>query len=160
MKLFLYCFAVWTTTHGFFISMGGFHSFNNRNKPGITLPPGPVIELVRKGLLIPPTEQEIKDRSKGDPFSKFLALVQTTWFAAQCIARHIEHLPITQLEIATLAYIVPIFGFYVCWWNKPLGVAEPVRVQSDNFGSYDNEDLHWWQYVGHTFAGQLQSHFN
>lgn len=139
--------------------MGGFHTFNNCNEPGITLTPLHVVELVRQGLIIPPTEQEINDRSKSDPFSKSLALVQTLWFAMQCIARHIEHLPITQLEIATLAYIIPIVGIYICWWNKPLGVAEPVQVQTDDFGGYDDECLNQLGYVICAFTGQLQWYF-
>lgn len=52
----------------------------------------------------------------------------------QCIARHIEHLPITALEIATLAYTVPIVGIYTCWWTKPLGVTQPIRIQKGMLG--------------------------
>lgn len=101
--------------------MGGFHQFDG-DLPGVHLVPGDVIHLISEGVLIPPSEQEIKDRSKADSFSKLIVLVQTLWFVMQSIARHIEHLPITELEIATLAYTIPILGIYICWWNKPLGV--------------------------------------
>ena len=46
----------------------------------------------------------------------------------QCIARGIKHLPVTHLEIVTLAYAAMNFVIYVFWWNKPLNVNRPVRV--------------------------------
>ena len=75
-----------------------------------------------------PTEEEIKDKGKSDWFAKSLVLLQTSWFVTQCIARAIEHLPITHLEIVTLAYAAMNFVIYIFWWNKPLNVNRPVRV--------------------------------
>ena len=46
----------------------------------------------------------------------------------QCIARAVEHLPVTHLEIVTLAYAAMNFVIYVFWWNKPVNVNRPVRV--------------------------------
>ena len=46
----------------------------------------------------------------------------------QCIALAIKHLPITHLEILTLAYPAMNFVTYIFWWNKPLNVNRPVRV--------------------------------
>ena len=51
-----------------------------------------------------------------------------SWFVMQCIACAIEHLPITHLEIVTLAYAAMNFVIYVFWWNKPLNVDWPVQV--------------------------------
>ena len=75
-----------------------------------------------------PTEAEIKDRGKSDWLAKSLVLLQTSWFVMQCIARAIEHLPVTHLEIVTLAYAAMNFVIYVFWWNKPLNVNRPIRV--------------------------------
>ena len=75
-----------------------------------------------------PTEAEIKDKGKSDWLAKSLVLLQTSWFVMQCIARAIEHLPVTHLEIVTLAYAAMNFVIYVFWWNKPLNVDRPVRV--------------------------------
>ena len=75
-----------------------------------------------------PTEAEIKDRGKSDWLAKSLVLLQTSWFVMQCIARAIKHLPVTHLEIVTLAYAAMNFVIYVFWWNKPLNVDRPVRV--------------------------------
>ena len=75
-----------------------------------------------------PTEAEIKDKGKSDWLAKSLVLLQTSWFVMQCIARGIKHLPVTHLEIVTLAYAAMNFVIYVFWWNKPLNVNRPVRV--------------------------------
>ena len=75
-----------------------------------------------------PTKAEIKDRGKSDWLAKSLVLLQTLWFVMQCIARTIEHIPITHLEIVTLAYAAMNFVIYIFWWNKPLNVNQPVQV--------------------------------
>ena len=75
-----------------------------------------------------PTKEEIEDKGKSDWLAKSLVLLQTSWFVMQCIARAIEHLPITHLEIVTLAYAAMNFVIYIFWWNKPLNVNRPVRV--------------------------------
>ena len=77
---------------------------------------------------IMPTKAEIEDKGKSDWLAKSLVLLQTSWFVMQCIARAIEHLPITHLEIVTLAYATTNFVIYIFWWNKPLSVNRPVRV--------------------------------
>ena len=74
------------------------------------------------------TEEEIKNKGKSDWLAKSLVLLQTSWFVIQCIARAIEHLPVTHLEIVTLAYAAMNFVIYIFWWNKPLNVNRPVRV--------------------------------
>ena len=74
------------------------------------------------------TKEEIKDKGKSDWLAKSLVLLQTSWFVMQCIARGIKHLPVTHLEIVTLAYAAINFAIYIFWWNKPLNVNRPVRV--------------------------------
>ena len=134
----------WSMTHGFFIIMGGFHLFerssdetsnNNRrisredNKPLHPLGEKDLRECDGYSeLFFMPTEAEIKDKGKSDWLAKSLVLLQTSWFVMQCIARGIEHLPVTHLEIITLAYAAMNFVIYIFWWNKPLNVNQPVRV--------------------------------
>jgi hypothetical protein len=74
------------------------------------------------------TEKEIKDRGKSDGISKFIVLFQTLWFILQCIARGIKHLPLTELEIVTLAYSMMNLFIYIYWWDKPRDVGCPIRV--------------------------------
>jgi hypothetical protein len=77
------------------------------------------------------TEEEIKDKGKSDGISKFIVLLQTSWFIIQCIARGIEHLPLTELEIVTLAYAMMNLFVYIFWWDKPSDVGCPIRVYVD-----------------------------
>ena len=135
-------------THGFFIIMGGFHLFKHgsmetsTNKQFISQEGDiPIHPLAASDLygddtaldidfssFTVPTEAEIKDKGKSDWLAKSLVLLQTSWFMMQCIARAIKHLPVTHLEIVTLAYAAMNFVIYVFWWNKPLNVNQPVRV--------------------------------
>lgn len=77
-------------------------------------------------------EEEIKDRSKGDALSKGLALFQVLWFITQCIGRQIQHLPITTLEIATIAFAVMNIFIWILWWNKPLSINVPICIGTED----------------------------
>ena len=74
------------------------------------------------------TVEEIEDRSKADAFSKTIALGQTLWFVAQCLARTPQHLELTLIELLTLSLAVLNGLMYFLWWHKPLDVRCPVRV--------------------------------
>ena len=129
----------WSKTHGFFIIMGGFHLFerhpiNTSNNDefklhddDIPLRPLAAYDLygdhtywtnradIDFASFTVPTEEEIKDRGKSDWLAKSLVLLQTSWFMMQCVARAIEHLPITHLEIVMLAYAAMNFVIYIFW---------------------------------------------
>ncbi|KAF9470693.1 hypothetical protein BDN70DRAFT_981818 [Pholiota conissans] len=119
----------WTKTHGYFMQMGGFTLYKN-DQPRGTLTPDLFLKLIENGEINFPalTEKEIQDRSKGDALSKGLAVGQTSWFVVQCIARHIEGLNVTGLEITTAALAVFNATIYFFWWNKPLDVRCSVPV--------------------------------
>lgn len=124
--------------------MGGFHSYHD-GKPTFPLQVERVsvsdrmraeenkmyyiVDLVKSRSLVPPTVDELGDRSKGDSLSKTIAVTQTLWFVVQCIARRAQDLATTNLEIVTLAYTVITVAMYAAWWHKPLGVRCPVRVK-------------------------------
>src|SRR5271163_3141862 len=61
------------------------------------------------------TEEEIKDRGKSDAIAKGIVLLQTMWFIIQCAARGLTHLPLTRLEVMTLAYAMMNFFIYIFW---------------------------------------------
>ncbi|KAK7022778.1 hypothetical protein VNI00_016949 [Paramarasmius palmivorus] len=97
--------------------------------------------LVAKGY-ITLTEDEIKDKSHADVITKSIAVIQTTWFIMQVIARAVEGLAITELEIVTVGFAILNFGTYFLWWNKPLRVGHPVRVywrQTEKSGGGDTD---------------------
>ena len=133
----------WSTAHGFFIVMGGFHLFERSSgeasgderrisqeddKPLHPLKASDLEQCNGYSEFFMPTKAEIEDRGKSDWLAKSLVLLQTSWFVIQCIARGIEHLPVTHLEVVTLAYAAMNFVIYIFWWNKPLNVKQPVRV--------------------------------
>ena len=74
------------------------------------------------------TAAEIKDRSKGDGLSKLIAVLQTSWFILQCIARGSQGLALTELELVTLAVASLNAITFAFWWSKPLSAQEPVNV--------------------------------
>jgi hypothetical protein len=74
------------------------------------------------------SKMEIQDKSKGDFISKGVVILQTSWFVMQCIARGVQGLPITELELATIAFAGLNFVIYLLWWDKPLNVQCGVRV--------------------------------
>ncbi|KDQ59777.1 hypothetical protein JAAARDRAFT_205745 [Jaapia argillacea MUCL 33604] len=119
----------WTRTHGFFALMGGFMLYDG-DQPIHALSPDELETRVADHSIDLPiiTEEEIEDRSKGDALSKGVALVHTTWFTIQVIARGIRRLPITELEMVALAFTVLNVATYSLWWSKPLSVQRPVRV--------------------------------
>ena len=119
--------AEWSIVHGFFVIMGGFHAYKD-GKPLYPLSTDDVIERVKNGSLVPPTRKEIEGMAQGDWFSKFIAITQLVWFVAQCIARYIEKLPTSQLEIMTLAYTSITVFMYGFWWLKPRNITCPIRV--------------------------------
>ena len=119
----------WTKTHGHFIQMGGFMLFDGNIEKGV-LTPERFSELLtaKKIDFHNVTMEEIEDRSKADGFSKMIALGQTLWFVAQCIARRAQHLDLTPVELLTLSLAVLNGVMYFLWWNKPLDVRCPIRV--------------------------------
>ncbi|KAF7979544.1 hypothetical protein HWV62_42142 [Athelia sp. TMB] len=120
----------WEKIHAFFIIMGGYQ-FYGEDGPVRPVSPDEAVELVRRGHLVAPTSDELANQSKGDALSKGVAILQTLWFVMQCIARRIENLPLTNLEVMTLAYTVITVAMYIVWWEKPLNVSCAVRVPEE-----------------------------
>jgi hypothetical protein len=86
---------------------------------------------IDNGTIDPPriSAEDINDRSKGDAISKAFVILQTSWFIAQCIARWATRLPVTELEVATLAFATLNGITYGLWWDKPQNVGRPVFLE-------------------------------
>ncbi|KAJ7877015.1 hypothetical protein B0H13DRAFT_2279386 [Mycena leptocephala] len=115
-------------THGFFFTMGGFVSRSGHH-PIVTqkqLFPEYLTAIQNIGV------EDIEDKSKGDSLSKGVAVVQGLWFAAQCLARAHQHLPLTDLEVVTLAFQFVSVFIWLLWWNKPLDVQRPIPIGPGN----------------------------
>ncbi|PPQ68598.1 hypothetical protein CVT26_003387 [Gymnopilus dilepis] len=119
----------WTTTHGYFLEMGGFMLYD-KDRPLGVLFPEMLKELYEQGKIDFPiiTAEEIRDRSKADALAKTIAVGQTTWFVAQCAARSFEGLEVTELELITVGLALLSGFMYFLWWNKPLDVKLGVPV--------------------------------
>lgn len=148
----------WTMVHSFFAGMGGFTMASNNSKSNWEngwLSPNTILALIMDGLLDPsdiPEKAAIEDKGKADALVKAVAILQALWLLAQCITRAIQHLPITTIEIATLAYIPCAMLISVFWWSKPMDVNEPIplRIQpepvelrgmfDDNTGKPDHQN--------------------
>lgn len=122
--------AGWTLTEGHFLQMGGFVFSSNGNREVLSFSRFKDL-LNRRRIQFPEVDRaRIEDQSKGDAFSKLVAVFQTSWFIVQCISRAAQHLPLTQLELATVALAAVNALMYAFWWYKPQGVRCPIYVQS------------------------------
>ena len=81
------------------------------------------------------TEDVIMDRSKGDIIAKLLVLLQTFWFAAQCVTRVAQGFVVTELELTTLGDVAFVGMIYWFWWKKRLDVRLPDCIACDASGS-------------------------
>ncbi|CAM6088010.1 unnamed protein product [Calypogeia fissa] len=123
----------WTMTHAFYANMGGF-ILKTRDDIAIPL----VVDSERmitylQSLPSPTvltTERDIQRKAKGDIFLKCLAAMQVIWFVVQVIAREVEKLPISQLEIAVLAFAMCTLVIYALWAEKPQDVSEPIVLDA------------------------------
>jgi len=109
--------------------MGGFMEYEGNQPIQVLLPEElESYSLTGNGDFPRISQAEIEDRSKGDAISKSVVILQTGWFVTQCIARGVQRLPITELELATVAFAALNFVICVLWWDKPQNVQRGVRV--------------------------------
>lgn len=95
-----------------------------------TLTASAFYEVMDAGIIDFPTisKAEINDRSKSDLLNKAIASMQITWFIIQVIARLIQGLSISQLELTTTALAVINVTMYFFWLQKPFDVHYPVAI--------------------------------
>ncbi|KAF7346852.1 hypothetical protein MSAN_01824500 [Mycena sanguinolenta] len=116
-------------THGFFLSMGGFVSQDGR-RPITTMAQLRAEPGYRYNIRETPRD-DILDKSKNDALAKGVAILQGLWFIVQIVARFTQNLPVTQLEVTTLAFAVVNLLTWVLWWHKPLDVQRPILISSE-----------------------------
>ena len=95
----------------------------------LTVTPRGMALLARCGYLPEVSKEDILDKNKADTVSKMIAILQALWMLAQIISRLIVDLPVTLLEINTLAHILCAIIIYMLWWNKPKLINEPTRLK-------------------------------
>lgn len=121
----------WTTRHGFFADMGGFHL----SAPDLA--PFPINAkhlhyLVSWGYIPFPqvSTREISDKSKANRIAKTITILQSSWLLLQSLARWLQGLSLTTLELSAVAIVVCTFATYVCWLQKPLDVEIPITLET------------------------------
>ena len=122
----------WTMVHAFYADMGGF-VLHPPDCTSFPVTAKQIHYLVQQRYLPIPniTKKEIRDKSKADMFGKLVAGFQAGWLVTQVIARGIQHLPVTLLELSTVALITCTGAALLFWFNKPLNVETPTNLQLD-----------------------------
>ncbi|RBR21865.1 uncharacterized protein FIESC28_04708 [Fusarium coffeatum] len=148
---------VWTVVHSYFAQMGGLvyidkfdmtireHDYQKAHKHSVL-----TASKLTTRYIWPNThplqhlvlgKHDIEDKSKADSFVKSIAVLQITWLIFNVIARAIKKLPITQIEIATIAFaVMAIFTYAINWW-KPKDVSQPIRLLPSLLGRSRKSDL-------------------
>ncbi|TFK61380.1 hypothetical protein BDN72DRAFT_904157 [Pluteus cervinus] len=143
----------WTITHGYFAQMGGFARKDNRK----VLSP-PTLFLLLKGNKLDfealRMHQQIKDKNNSNALSNSLVAIQVTWFVCECLSRLHERLPLTQLEVVTLASTTLNVMTSLVWWSKPSSVMHPIYLSVS--GATDTGHSHPHQTVGEMIWAALE----
>ncbi|KAI1123809.1 hypothetical protein F5Y10DRAFT_251093 [Nemania abortiva] len=127
--------APWTLTHAYFANMGGFvweGTLEGDDRPQRYIITGH--EIARQGEYKnisngPQYEEDtIKDKSKSDAFAKSFAVLQSLQLVLSLVVRKVRQLPISQLEIVTLAFAVCGIATFLLRWYKPRNIAVPLPI--------------------------------
>lgn len=124
----------WTLTHGFYAAMGGFVLETSepilRSETRFVLTPAGVQFLMRHAPRVIPdlSEDSLLDRSKADGIQKFLFVWQMLFFCFSCAERLAQGLPLSLLEVSTLAHALCMLIICIVWWKKPFNVDEPTLI--------------------------------
>ncbi|CAJ2506397.1 Uu.00g005270.m01.CDS01 [Anthostomella pinea] len=141
-------YARWTMAHSFFACTGGFvfelEALDHVTLNGVdvlldrpqrlTITARGVAILAKCGHLPTVRKEEIEDKSKANDLAKATVLVQAIWMLVQVAGRLASHLPVTPLEVNTVAHVLCAFLMYMFWWNKPLLPNEPIILEAEQLG--------------------------
>lgn len=164
-----------SVVHGFYALMGGY-AFSIESADGDILPsPYTRAALTPAGIMfclnhepnILPyiSPEQIKDKSKADGLKKTLVCAQATWFCVQCIARLAKSLPLSLLELNTVAHALCTLVIYLSWWHKPLDVEEPTLITDPKFAPilaymWMTSRIAAAEYVDYDIGGRLRDEFD
>ena len=132
----------WTTTHSWFAYMGGFAIDTKQGQDNLLgeYIPGPprlalnhkAVRIVARLAWLPDISKEaIRDKSKADAFAKVLVMAQASWLILQCVMCVAHKMPVTALELNTLAHAICALLIYMIWWDKLLDINEPIILSGE-----------------------------
>ena len=122
----------WSMTHAFYSDSGGFVLKLKEMAP-FPLTARQVWYLVDCGFMELPkiSKETIQEKSKADMFTKAIAIVQVGWLVTQCVARAVQKLAVTPLELLTIALVPCSTATYFFWLYKPQDVGMPTILEID-----------------------------
>jgi hypothetical protein len=131
----------WDDIHSWYALMGGYafelsthvRTHFSQDYERLVLTPDGLLKLYKywPHLLPEVSQQDIEDRSKSDSLAKILTCLQATWFCIQCISRYANRLPVSLLEVNTLAHAICSLTAYAFWWSKPKDLLEPTKIRGE-----------------------------
>ncbi|KAI1325449.1 hypothetical protein F5Y16DRAFT_264878 [Xylariaceae sp. FL0255] len=154
----------WTMIHSFFACAGGFalELDNLRDAthdqpqdeatalPRLTVTARGIALMSRCGYLPHVDRNSIEDKSKANDMAKGVVLIQAFWMLVQVVGRLAFRLPVTLLEVNTVAHVLCAFAMYLFWWHKPLLPNHPIIIT-------DNQlvPLAAWMYASSEMSGYV-----
>lgn len=125
----------WKLAQGWFATMGGIglvlREEDRKLESGqncMTVTPKGVILLAGWDMLPDIPKSVVLARSKSSGLAKALVVSQASWMFIQTIARKFAGLPITLLELNTIAHVCCAFVMYIIWWSKPQDADELITI--------------------------------
>ncbi|KAI0707885.1 hypothetical protein C8Q76DRAFT_816437 [Earliella scabrosa] len=130
----------WTLTHSYFAIMGGFVLQDPHDPPvdrylpawqgnGVLTEPSVRFLMDKYPEFIPDIHvDELLDRGKADGLAKMLLTWQVLWFCLSCLNRDVQHLPLSLLEVTTIAHALCALLTYAAWWKKPKDIGQPIVI--------------------------------
>ena len=161
----------WTLVHSFYANMGGLlyiEPYDESTGRPVTHPATAhgIVEECRdeayfllKDFIL--EKRDIEDKSKVDWLLKAIAVSQILRLTLDVATRGIANLPVTQLEIATVAFSLMAVATYVANWGKPKDIVEPTVLRRPIFFSnwrYSNDKRNFQGFVKRLLAPSLGSY--
>ena len=75
------------------------------------------------------SEDSILDHAQSSALSKVVLIAQVISFCVNCASRILLGLPLSLLEISTVAHAFCTLLTYFVWWSKPLNIAAPTVLR-------------------------------
>nr|OQO26896.1 hypothetical protein B0A51_08349 [Rachicladosporium sp. CCFEE 5018] len=129
----------WSLRECFYINMGGYAISQRNDSNGratVHLWQESFIHLLQQdpSSVLPQllSDDEIADRSKSDVFTKTVILIQVCYFCITLFTRWSKQLPVTPLEVATIAYAACSVFSYGLFLYKPQGATVVAMVAHCN----------------------------
>ncbi|KAL9106809.1 MAG: hypothetical protein Q9227_008231 [Pyrenula ochraceoflavens] len=119
-------------THSFFANQGGFVLYT-RDAGTFPVNAAQLHHLLKNNYVKLPVVKKstIMDKNKAEALVRLLTIGQTVWFLINCVARAIQGLALSTLELSTLAFISSALGTVFTWLHKPMDVETPITLTLD-----------------------------